>query len=66
MAIARPIRALAVVSALLFFYLIFLVLRPTPTDGGEDLENPIPDEPMYKGKFSEQLEIAKLIGIRNT
>ncbi len=49
MAIARPIRALAVVSALLFFYLLFLVLRPAPTDKESGLENPIRDEPMYNG-----------------
>ena len=52
MAIAKPVRALAVVSVLLFCYLLFLVFKQTPiTKGPGDLEQPIPDEPMYKGRL---------------
>ncbi len=51
MAIAKPVRALAVISVLLFCYLLFLVFKQTSgVKESEFLEQPIPDEPMYKGK----------------
>lgn len=53
MAIAKPVRALAVVSVLLLCYLLVLVFRQAPiTKESESLEQPISDEPMYKGKLA--------------
>lgn len=52
MAIAKPVRALAVVSLLLLCYLLFLVFRQDlVAKKTDDLEQPILDEPMYKGKL---------------
>ncbi len=51
MAVPKPLRALAIVSAFLFLYLVFQVLKSLPTiHGPGDLEQGIPNEPTLKGK----------------
>ena len=50
MAIPKPVRALAIVSAFLFFYLVFQIFRTAPPPGGPgDLEKELPNEPMLEG-----------------
>ena len=50
MAIPKPLRALAIVSGLLFFYLVFQVSRKPPKiNGPGDLEQELPHEPMLEG-----------------
>lgn len=51
MAIPKPLRALAIVSAFLFFYLIFQIFKKPPIiHGPGDLEQELPNEPMLEGK----------------
>ena len=50
MAIPRPLRALAIVSAFLFFFLVFQIFRRAPSiPGPGDLEHELPNEPMLEG-----------------
>ena len=50
MAIPKPLRALAIVSGLLFFYLVFQVSKKPPKiNGPGDLEQELPHEPMLEG-----------------
>jgi len=51
MAVAKPVRVLGVVTAILFFYLIFQVFKkPEELHGPGDLEKELPNEPMLEGK----------------
>ena len=53
MAIPKPLRALAIVSAFLFFYLIFQIFkRPPIINGPGDLEEAIPNEPTLEGRVA--------------
>lgn len=50
MAIPKPLRALAIVSAFLFFYLVIQIFRGPPIiNGPGDLEQELPDEPTLQG-----------------
>lgn len=50
MAIPKPLRALAITSAFLLFYLVFQSLRSPPSlHGPGDLEKELSDEPMLEG-----------------
>lgn len=52
MAIAKPVRALAVVSAILFVYLIYVVFKPSQdVNGPGALEQALPNEPTLEGIF---------------
>ena len=53
MAVARPVRALGLATLLLFFYIVYLLLKSpgeVPVSGSGDLEREMPDEPMLKGR----------------
>ncbi len=50
MAIPRPLRALAIMTAFLFLYLVFQVFRRAPSIAGPgDLEQELPNEPTLEG-----------------
>ena len=50
MAIPKPLRALAIVSAFLFFFLVFqLFKKPSLPGSSGDLEQPLPNEPTAEG-----------------
>ena len=50
MAIAKPVRALAIISAVLFLYLIYQVSKSPPyVRGPGDLEQALPNEPTLEG-----------------
>jgi len=48
MAVAKPVRALGVVSAILFIYLVFQIFGKPHGPG--DLEKGLPNEPMLEGE----------------
>lgn len=50
MAIAKPVRALAIVSLVLGFFLLYQVFKsPARINGPGDLEKELPNEPMLEG-----------------
>ena len=51
--IPKPLRALAIVSAFLFFYLVFQIFKKPPIihEPG-DLEHELPNEPMLEGRIA--------------
>ena len=51
MAIAKPVRALALASVVLVCYLVFTIFKKPPEiHDSPNLEQGLPDEPMLKGK----------------
>ena len=69
MAVAKPVRALAVVSAVLFLYLIYQVFRTPPQiNGPGDLEKALPNEPTLEGNVNTDdiMPWIALIANRNT
>ena len=50
MAIPKPLRALAIISAFLLFYLLFQAFKTPPAiHGPGDLEHELPNEPTLQG-----------------
>ena len=50
MAIPRPLRALAIVTAFLFLYLVIQIFRRAPSiPGPGNLEHELPNEPTLEG-----------------
>lgn len=55
MAIPKPLRALAIVTAFLLFYLVYQSFKtPPPIHGPGDLEKGIPDEPTLEGNSKQR------------
>ena len=53
MAIAKPVRGLALISLLLLTFLIYLVSKSPPqVNGPGDLEHEMPNDPMNDGGIS--------------
>ena len=66
MVVAKPVRGLAVVSAVLFLFLVYQAFKsPSQRYGPGELEKEMPNEPMLQGEPTCMLKTLELIVFRN-